>query len=190
MRNKYWTCLALLIVIPGFLFAVSCAQRKINSAASVSEVSNTEMAQDTSAVDKKTEMKADTDRQQHRQIEIAKKMEETHKNVFPTELVLFDFDSSVLTTTAQERLAQKAKWLKQNPNVSVVIEGHCDERGSTEYNLALGERRSETAKTFLVNMGISASRLTSVSYGEERPFMNGHNEDAWSMNRRAHFVIK
>ena len=125
-----------------------------------------------------------------RQAEIARKLEEANKKAFLTELVLFGFDSAVLTPTAQDRLGKKAKWLKQNPNVSVIIEGHCDERGSTEYNIALGERRSEAAKAFLVDMGISASRLTTVSYGEERPFEKGHNENAWSKNRRAHLLIE
>ena len=106
------------------------------------------------------------------------------------ELVLFDYDSSVLTPEAQERLTKKAKWLKDNPNEKIVIEGHCDERGSVEYNLALGERRAEAAKSFLVDMGITASRLTTISYGKERPFVKGHYESAWSLNRRAHFVIE
>jgi peptidoglycan-associated lipoprotein len=109
---------------------------------------------------------------------------------FLNELILFDFDSAVLTQVAQERLKRKAKWLREYPNVKIIIEGHCDERGNDEYNLALGEARAKAAKTFLIDMGISASRLTTISYGEERPFAKGHNEEAWRLNRRAHFVIE
>jgi peptidoglycan-associated lipoprotein len=128
--------------------------------------------------------------EERRQAEIAKKLEAAQKKVFLTELVLFDFDSSVLTSTAQDRLGRKAEWLRQNPKASVIIEGHCDERGSNEYNLALGWRRAEAAKAFLIDLGISATRMSTISYGEERPFAEGHYEGAWSQNRRAHFVLE
>jgi peptidoglycan-associated lipoprotein len=87
-------------------------------------------------------------------------------------------------------LKEKAAWLQDRPEVDVLIEGHCDERGTNEYNLALGERRAQSAKVFLVNMGIASSRLTTVSYGEERPLDPGHDEAAWAKNRRAQFVIE
>jgi len=128
--------------------------------------------------------------EERRQAEIAKKLEDANKKVFLTELVQFDFDSSVLTATAQDRLKRKAEWLKANEKASVIIEGHCDERGSNEYNLALGWRRAEAAKAFLVDLGISATRMSTISYGEERPFAQGHYEGAWSQNRRAHFVLE
>jgi len=102
----------------------------------------------------------------------------------------FEFDASTLTDAAKSALENNAKWLQQNEGQSVVIEGHCDERGSVEYNLALGERRAKAAKEYLVSYGISASRLTTISYGKERPFDPGHDENAWSQNRRAHFVAK
>lgn len=125
-----------------------------------------------------------------RQAEYDKKWEEAKKKVFQTELVLFDFDSSVLTPTAQELLTRKGQWLKENSKGSVIIEGHCDERGSNEYNLALGWRRAEAAKAFLVDLGVAATRMSTISYGEERPFAKGRNEAAWSQNRRAHFVLE
>ena len=84
---------------------------------------------------------------------------------------------------------QKAAWLRANTNVTVTIEGHCDERGTNEYNLALGDRRADSAKAFLVDLGIAASRLTTISYGEERPLCLQKNEECWSKNRRGHFVI-
>ncbi|MDF1591411.1 MAG: peptidoglycan-associated lipoprotein Pal [Desulfobacterales bacterium] len=128
--------------------------------------------------------------QERREAEIAKYLEEAKKNVFLTELVQFDFDSSVLTAMAQDRLKRKAGWLKEHEKASVIIEGHCDERGSNEYNLALGWRRAEAAKAFLVDLGISATRMSTISYGEERPFEKGKDESAWSQNRRAHFVLE
>lgn len=102
----------------------------------------------------------------------------------------FDFDDSSLRQDAKSALENDAKVLEQNSNMNVVIEGHCDERGSVEYNLALGEKRARAAKDYLVSYGIPANRLTTISYGKERPFDPGHTEDAWAKNRRAHFVAK
>ena len=104
--------------------------------------------------------------------------------------VFFDFDSSTLSTDAQDQLKQNAAWLAGNSAKRALIEGHCDSRGTSEYNLALGERRSASAKEYLVKIGVASSRLESISFGEERPFDLGQNEDAWAKNRRAHFVIK
>jgi peptidoglycan-associated lipoprotein len=104
--------------------------------------------------------------------------------------IYFEFDKSTLTPQAKETLVKKAKWLRANKDVSVIIEGHCDERGTNEYNLALGDRRAASTKTFLVDLGIAPSRLTIISYGEEQPLVSGHNEEAWAKNRRAHFGIE
>ncbi len=100
----------------------------------------------------------------------------------------FDFDSYALSSEAKGTLEQNAKVLKAAPVGNVTIEGHCDERGTKAYNLALGEKRANAAKEYLVALGVSASRLNTVSYGKERPFDDGHNESAWAKNRRAHFV--
>jgi len=104
--------------------------------------------------------------------------------------VFFDFDSSNLSPEAQEQLKQNAAWLSSNANKGALIEGHCDSRGTSEYNMALGERRSGSAKDYLVKLGVGSSRLETVSFGEERPFESGQNEEAWAKNRRAHFVVK
>lgn len=103
--------------------------------------------------------------------------------------VLFGYDSSVLDAEAQATLAEQAMWLKKYPNVKAVIEGHCDERGTREYNLALGERRASAAHEYLVSQGISAARLSTISYGKERPAVLGHDAGAWSQNRRAVTVV-
>ena len=99
--------------------------------------------------------------------------------------VFFEFNSSELTTEARATLDRQAKWLKTYGDKSVMVEGHCDERGTREYNIALGERRATAAKNYLVAEGISASRVRTISYGKERPAVLGHNEEAWAQNRRA-----
>ena len=103
--------------------------------------------------------------------------------------VFFDLDKSDLKPEARRTLERQAAWLKQYGNVAVTIEGHCDERGTREYNLALGERRANSAKNYLINSGIAAARVTTISYGKERPVALGSNEAAWSQNRRAVTVV-
>jgi peptidoglycan-associated lipoprotein len=107
----------------------------------------------------------------------------------PLRPVFFEYDSSELTPAGQAALDENSATLRKNSTWIVTIEGHCDERGTAEYNLALGERRSVTARTYLVSLGISADRLRTVSYGKEFPFDPGHDEAAYAKNRRAHFVI-
>ncbi len=103
--------------------------------------------------------------------------------------VFFEYDASDLSAEAQQTLNQDATLLKEHSTWVITIEGHCDERGTAEYNLALGERRAVAARTYLVSLGIAADRLHTVSYGKEFPFDPGHAEAAWAKNRRAHFVI-
>jgi peptidoglycan-associated lipoprotein len=107
----------------------------------------------------------------------------------PLQPVFFAFDSAELDAEARAVLDANARVLKQYPTWIVTIEGHCDERGTAEYNLALGERRAAAARDYLVSVGIGAERLRTVSYGKEFPFDPGHTEAAWAKNRRAHFVI-
>ena len=109
--------------------------------------------------------------------------------LFENEDVYFEFDSIRLTPDAQEILAKKAQWLRANTTATVTIEGHCDNRGTNEYNLALGEGRAQSARAFLVDLGIESSRLNTISYGEERPLDTTQSEEAWARNRRAHFVL-
>jgi len=107
----------------------------------------------------------------------------------PLQPVFFELDSSDLSPAAQKALDQDAGLLKKYGTWTITIEGHCDERGTAEYNLALGERRAIAARAYLVSLGISADRLRTVSYGKEFPFDPGHDESAYTKNRRAHFVI-
>ena len=102
----------------------------------------------------------------------------------------FDFDKYDIRPGDAKMLDTNAGWLKSNPNHLVLIEGHCDERGTNEYNLALGERRAKSTMNYLVSQGVQASRITIISYGEERPLCTEHNEECWAKNRRAHFLVK
>ena len=115
-------------------------------------------------------------------------LESINKNS-PFQPVFFGLDQSDLDAQGQQALNADAEILKKYPTWTITIEGHCDERGTAEYNLALGERRALAAKTYLVSLGISVDRLRTVSYGKEFPFDPGHSETAWSKNRRAHFVV-
>lgn len=101
----------------------------------------------------------------------------------------FDLDRSDIRPDARDALSRTAQFLRTYPNVKVVIQGDCDERGSTEYNLGLGQRRADAAKQFLVSLGISADRMQTVSYGKEKPVCNEHTEECWQRNRRAHFAM-
>lgn len=103
--------------------------------------------------------------------------------------VYFDFDKYELKAEARTRLEKNAAFMRDKPQFVFTIEGHCDERGTAEYNLALGERRASAARDYLVSLGISSNRLRIVTYGKEFPFDPGHDEAAWARNRRAHFVI-
>ena len=103
--------------------------------------------------------------------------------------IYFDFDKSDLLSEALDQLRKNAEWLKANAGHRVRIEGNCDERGTVEYNLALGDRRAVVAKNYLLKAGIEASRIETISYGEEHPVDPGHNEDAWQKNRRDDFVL-
>ena len=104
--------------------------------------------------------------------------------------IYFDFDKFSLTPDARKTLAEKASFLNAHPEIKIKIEGHCDERGTREYNLALGERRAKSAQDYLVFLGINPARVSTISYGEEMPVDPGHNEEAWTKNRRAQFVVE
>jgi peptidoglycan-associated lipoprotein len=106
------------------------------------------------------------------------------------ERVHFDFDKSDIRPDAEEVLQRKVSVLREYPGVTLNIEGHCDERGSNEYNLALGQRRAEAVRRYLMSYGIDQSRFGTISYGEERPVARASNEDAWAQNRRAEFVVR
>lgn len=107
----------------------------------------------------------------------------------PFQDIYFDFDQSSVREDAKPVLQQIAAYMQKNPDVKLVIEGHCDSRGTAEYNMALGERRAESVKKYLIALGVKPASLSTVSYGKEKPLVQGDTEDAWAKNRRAHFVL-
>ena len=180
MNKKFWIIATLLLVLPALMFTVSCAKKAVKKEAPVAE-----------------KPKAVDDEAARRAAEEARLKEEEMErarlaalNRFENEHIYFAFDSSALDGRAQGVLKQKADWLQENPGADILIEGHCDERGTVEYNLALGDRRANSAKGFLVDLGIDATRISTVSYGEERPLDPSSNEEAWAKNRRCQFVVK
>lgn len=206
MRKKLWIYLALLVVIPGLLFTVSCAKKVTQAEPSAEEtaaepevdnaarIAEEKAAQEEAA--RQWEMASEEDITDQAQAEAAAKEEAlmqelaTLKQLFENEDIHFDFDSSALQPMARQVLQRKADFLFELVDASIIIEGHCDERGTEAYNIALGDRRAESAKAFLVDIGIDPSRLTTISYGEERPVDSASNAEAWAKNRRVHFVIE
>ncbi|MDH3826223.1 MAG: peptidoglycan-associated lipoprotein Pal [Desulfobacterales bacterium] len=191
MNHKNWAFLVfVLIIFVGFL-APSCGKKELKSEPVMSEDEARRRAeeearkreQERQAAIREEELKEDQLRTESERFQSAREM-------FENEDILFEFDSASLSVEAQEILRAKAAWLRENPRARVMIEGHCDERGTNEYNLALGDRRAFSSKSFLVDLGIADSRLTTISYGEEQPVDSRATEDAWTQNRRAHFVIK
>jgi peptidoglycan-associated lipoprotein len=135
------------------------------------------------------EGKAEEERQARlRELEAAQKLR-AEIMAFESQSIYFDFDKSELKPPARAILDNKAAWLRENGRYKVRIEGHCDERGTNEYNLALGERRANAAFKYLNALGISTDRMTTISYGEERPVCTEHNEACWSKNRRDEFKL-
>ena len=191
MRKKLWIVLALTLVIPGLLFTASCAKKAVKEDTMATQQAEDEAAMKAREAAEKTkqeEMARQRALEEERLKEEARLMQEA-KDMFLNADIHFEFDSSTLTPEAQLILKKKAEWLQNNPESMSTVEGHCDERGTSEYNLALGDRRATSAKNFLVDLGISASRLTTISYGEERPVDLGKSEEAWAKNRRCHFTI-
>jgi len=150
------------------------------------------------ACSKKQTTKVDTEPATETVTETAPPVEEVQEAVQETPVtkmpvlndVYFDFDKSALSAEAKQTLAENARQLKDAGSMAVTIEGHCDERGTNAYNLALGEKRANAAKDYLVSLGVDGGRITTISYGEEKPFDAGHDETAWTKNRRGHFVVK
>lgn len=123
---------------------------------------------------------------------VAKKERGIEGEVFESKLlkdIRFDYDKYDIRRVDEEILRENAAFLKKNPKMKIQIEGHCDERGTIEYNLALGERRANNTKRYLVSLGITSDRISTISFGKERPLDPGHNEEAWAKNRRAHIVV-
>lgn len=193
MNRKLGVYVLMAVLVAGLFLMTSCAKKTVVSDATTIEDQAKTAADEAAEAEAEAARKAEQERirQQELQEEAARKEGTVQARTrFLNQHIHFEFDSAQLTDTAKALLREKADWLKANPGTSIVIEGHCDERGTTEYNLALGERRAAAAKQYLQDLGIGASRMTTVSYGEERPLDPGQNEAAYSKNRRAQFVLK
>ncbi len=189
--------LSLLFVIPGLLFTVSCAKQIVKNETALQQQAEEEArikAREAEQVERQRIMEKrlqENRLQEERLQEKARRKMMTAKNRFLNEDIHFEFDRSDLLPEAQEILRWKAAWLQKNPNVQVTIEGYADERGTNdEYNLTLGDRRANSAKSYLMDLGIHRSRLNTISYGKERPVDPGSNEEAWAKNRRVHFTLE
>ncbi len=191
MKYKNWAFLILLLVIFVAFLAPSCGKKEIRSEPVMSEEEARRKAEE-EARRREMERQAAVREESLKEESLTEEKERTRleRDIFENEDILFEFDSAKLSEEAQQILRTKAEWLRKNARAQVIIEGHCDERGTNEYNLALGDRRAFSAKAFLIDLGISQSRLTTVSYGEERPLDSRSDEEAWAKNRRAHFVIR
>ena len=191
MAKSFWRKWGLLLVIPGLILVASCAKKQVKPSEEEIAAAHMRTEQERQEQEARFAQKtAEDERMSEERLREEAKMRR-ERDMFVNEDIHFEFDKSRLLPDAQEILKRKAAWLMGHPEVSAVtIEGHCDERGSNEYNIALGDRRAQSAKAFLVNLGVKSDRLSTVSYGEEKPLDPRHNEEAWAKNRRDHFTFE
>lgn len=174
--------MTVVFIVGLALFMGGCAQKKVAEEiqSSTQQEQEMKMAQPSGTqggVVGETPAKADTEGLENQIAE------------FENTYVYFDYDRYTLSPQAKEILKSKAAFLKSHTDMALRIQGNCDERGTTEYNMALGERRARSAQEYLISLGVSKGRITTVSYGEERPVDPGHDENAWSKNRNDQFII-
>jgi peptidoglycan-associated lipoprotein len=200
MINRSWVVLALVLVIPGLIFTASCAKKEVKSEPSLTPAPSAEEEAEARGIARQEHIAAQKAIEEQRFIEERLREEARQRREreelaardrFLKEEIHFEFDKSRLVPEARQILRYKAEWLMAHPDVTdIIIEGHCDQRGTNEYNMSLGTRRAESVKRFVVDLGLAPERLTTVSYGEERPLDPTDNEEAFAKNRRARFVIE
>ena len=210
------TMIVLLIfgfVLSSMFFTVSCAKKQVKQEAPAIDLEAEARAKAAAEAAAAAKAKAEADAKARAEAEAAAakakaeaeaaaakakaeaearaKAEQLRQEIsaFESDHIYFDYDKAELKSEAQDILTKKAAFLQANPDYNVKIEGNCDERGTTEYNLALGERRATAASKFINALGVAESRISTVSYGEEKPVDTGHNENAWSKNRRDEFKL-
>jgi len=193
-QSRAWIFGALLLAML-LVLGVSCAKKQVTMEAqegmTAEEMAAQQAAEEEAARRAAEEARlAEMTREERQREEAAMMAEEARRRAFEGEHIHFAFDKYVLTPKAMMILDEKAAYLREHPEARVLIEGHCDERGSNEYNLALGDRRANSAKNYLVKSGVAENRLTTISYGEEQPLCMQHNESCWWKNRRAQFQIR
>ena len=206
MQRKRLVSLSLALFCSSLLIVGSCAQKKIKveepkPVGASSEVKKGEQPSKVGTGATEEEKIGAAERQARaREREEAREREKARDqkraqmlqkkiHAFESEPIYFEFDRSNLKQPARATLIKKGEWLRANPNFSVRIEGHCDDQGSNDYNIALGERRASAAAKFFEGLGISGDRISTISYGEENPAVPGQDEEAWALNRRAEFRL-
>lgn len=193
-KSRAWIFGAIMLAML-LALGVSCAKKQVTM--ETQEMAAEEGAAQQSAEDEAARREAEEARLQEQRAREARQRQEAssmseaaRRAAFEDEEIHFDFDKYVLTPQAMMILDDKAAYLREHSGVRVLVEGHCDERGSNEYNLALGDRRANSAKNYLVRSGVAASRITTISYGEEQPLCMQQNESCWYRNRRGHFSAR
>ena len=194
-KSRAWILAGIMLAML-LALGVSCAKQKVTMEAEPAQEmaadESQQSAEDAAARREAEEarMREQQAREERQRMEAAGMAEEARRQAFEGENINFDFDKYVLTPQAMMILDEKAAYLREHPGMRVLIEGHADERGSNEYNLALGDRRANSAKTYLVKSGVTESRMTTISYGEEQPLCMQASEYCWARNRRAQFSIR
>lgn len=184
MKRKLLVILAVLMILPVLMMTTGCAKKGMKKDGMGTMADGSKI--DQSEADRQKALEEERLRQ-----EAAKKQAmEMAQSKFTNEHIYFSYDSAILDEIAQVLLKAKANWMKENPSAKVLISGHCDERGTVEYNLALGDSRAESVKRFMISLGVDAGALRTVSYGKEQPLDTGNNEEAWARNRRAQFNLQ
>ena len=184
MSRGVWLSIFFVVILSVMFLTVSCAKKVVQNEPEPMTQSEVSKASEKSAMEAEQAKRSQEDR-----LRAEAAAREAAEKAFVNEIIHFSFDSALLSDQAQQILNHKADYLRTNSGVTVTVEGHCDERGTDAYNIALGERRAESVKNFLVDLGINTNRLNTVSYGEERPIAMGQDEASWAKNRRAQFVI-
>lgn len=186
-------CTYILILACGAFFAGGCAKREMVKRDETGAPAVAVKAVETSPATKPLPVEPGIKGERIKEDPVADRISNEIKNAAMLEAnlerIYFDFDSYLLAPAARDTLAKNAKIMKENGGARYLIEGHCDERGSDEYNLALGDKRARSAMQYLVTMGVAADKLDIISYGEEKPVDPDHTEEAWAVNRRDEFVM-
>lgn len=182
MRLNRWGAALLVLTLAVALPLAGCGKKPLNTGVDPDkQTDQTRGGTGTNPNDGNPADKTDgSDKKNMSQDEMAKLIQD----------IFFDYDDATLSAAARDILSSNASHLNELAQLRLLIEGHCDERGTVEYNLALGQRRADATKGYLVNLGVDGGRLSTRSLGEERPFASGNDESAWSQNRRAHFVVQ
>lgn len=183
--NKVLTVLTLTIIAVSFMFLSGCQKKATRPEEASLPVAKeqTEPSQQQKGPEKITEQKVENVASRDAELRVAEGKEGMFKDI------LFDYDRYDVKESYKDELKAVSAWMMKNSSATLSIEGHCDDRGTNEYNLALGDRRAKAVKEFIVSLGVLSSRIESISYGEEKQICTEQNEECWAKNRRAHFVI-